>query len=119
MAEISGFDNTLSKRRQETLTYSVEDLFGGAGDQSQALFWSGLRPMTPDGTPIIGTTPYSNLWLNTGHGTLGWTMSAGSGRVLADLVSGRSAEIDTSDLGVARYGRRPAVVAGPLTAKAA
>lgn len=119
MAEISGFDNTLSKRRQETLTHSVEDLFGGAGDQSKALFWSGLRPMTPDGTPIIGTTPYSNLWLNTGHGTLGWTMSTGSGQVLADLVSGRAPQIDTSDLGIARYGRKPAPASVPLNAKAA
>jgi D-amino-acid dehydrogenase len=58
--------------------------------------------MTPDGTPILGKA-LSNLWLNTGHGTLGWTMAAGSGRVLADLVSGREPEIDTSDLGLARY----------------
>ena len=79
MAEISGFDATLHPRRQETLTHSVEDLFGGAGDQTQAKFWSGLRPMTPDGTPIIGATHIANLWLNTGHGTLGWTMSTGSG----------------------------------------
>lgn len=105
MAEISGFNNTLESPRQETLTYSVEDLFGGAGDQTQAKYWCGLRPMTPDGTPVIGATPLSNLWLNTGHGTLGWTMSTGSAQVLADLVSGRVPQIDTSDLGIARYGR--------------
>ena len=105
MAEISGFDATLHARRQATLTHSVEDLFGGAGDQTQAKFWSGLRPMTPDGTPVIGATPFANLWLNTGHGTLGWTMSAGSGQVLADMISGRRAAIDTSDLGITRYGR--------------
>jgi D-amino-acid dehydrogenase len=113
MAEIAGFDHSLSPKRQATLTHSVEDLFGGAGDQSQAKFWSGLRPMTPDGTPIVGRSPIQNLFLNTGHGTLGWTMAAGSGRVLADIVSGRRAEIEAADLGYARYlretrkGRQP------------
>ncbi|MES2813603.1 MAG: D-amino acid dehydrogenase [Pseudomonadota bacterium] len=113
MAEIAGFDTSLSPKRQATLTHSVEDLFGGAGDQSQAKFWSGLRPMTPDGTPIVGRSPIQNLFLNTGHGTLGWTMAAGSGRVLADIVSGHRTQIDTADLGHARYlrdgskGRRP------------
>ncbi len=103
MAEIAGFDTSLSPKRQATLTHSVEDLFGGAGDQSQARFWSGLRPMTPDGTPIVGRSPIQNLFLNTGHGTLGWTMAAGSGRVLADIVSGHRAEIETADLGYSRY----------------
>ena len=103
MAEISGFNNTLHARRKTTLQFSVEDLFGGAADQSKATFWSGLRPMTPDGTPILGASTVSNLWLNTGHGTLGWTMAAGSGRVLADLISGKPADIKTADLGYARY----------------
>ncbi len=103
MAEISGFNNTLHARRKATLQHSVEDLFGGAADQSQAAFWSGLRPMTPDGTPILGASTIPNLWLNTGHGTLGWTMAAGSGRVLADLISGKSADIKSDDLGYARY----------------
>jgi len=105
MAEISGFNNRLHPKRQATLTHSVEDLFGGAGDQSQATFWSGLRPMTPDGTPLVGRSTVPNLYLNTGHGTLGWTMAAGSGRVIADMVSGRIAEIDSADLGYARYQR--------------
>lgn len=103
MAEISGFNNTLHERRKSTLQHSVEDLFGGAADQSKATFWSGLRPMTPDGTPILGASTIPNLWLNTGHGTLGWTMAAGSGRVLADLISGRQADIKTDDLSYARY----------------
>jgi D-amino-acid dehydrogenase len=103
MAEISGFNNTLHERRKATLQFSVEDLFGGAADQSKATFWSGLRPMTPDGTPILGASTIPNLWLNTGHGTLGWTMAAGSGRVLADLISGKKADIKTDDLGYARY----------------
>lgn len=103
MAEIAGFSKDLPAARQETLAHSVEDLFGGAGDQTQAKFWCGLRPMTPDGTPVIGATRYSNLYLNTGHGTLGWTMSCGSARVLADLISGNKPEIDTHDLAISRY----------------
>ena len=103
MAEIAGFDMTLHQKRRDTLVHSVEDLFGGAGDQSRATFWCGLRPMTPDGTPILGRSPISNLFLNTGHGTLGWTMAAGSGRVLADMMSGKAADIETEDLGYARY----------------
>jgi D-amino-acid dehydrogenase len=106
MAEIAGFDHSLPAKRQATLQHSVEDLFGGAGDQSQATFWTGLRPMTPDGTPVVGATNLPNLFLNTGHGTLGWTMAAGSGRVLADIVSNRVADIDTSDLGLTRYSRK-------------
>lgn len=103
MAELAGFDTSLSPRRQATLRKSVEELFPGAGDQARAEFWCGHRPMTPDGTPIVGRTPVENLFLNTGHGTLGWTMAAGSGRLLADLVSGHRAEIDSADLGYARY----------------
>ena len=118
MAEIAGFDTSLKTKRQATLTHSVEDLFGGAGDQSRASFWAGLRPMTPDGTPIIGRSPIANLFLNTGHGTLGWTMAAGSGRVLADIVSGRQAEIDTADLGYSRYLPTPRT-ARPRLGKAA
>jgi D-amino-acid dehydrogenase len=117
MAEIAGFDHSLSPKRQATLTHSVEDLFGGAGDQARANFWSGLRPMTPDGTPILGRSPMTNLFLNTGHGTLGWTMAAGSGRVLADIVSGRTTDITTADLGYARY-LRSGRSAQPLTDKA-
>ncbi|ESQ78964.1 D-amino acid dehydrogenase [Asticcacaulis sp. YBE204] len=103
MAEIAGFSKSLPQKRQDMLTYVVEDLFEGAGDQSAAKFWSGLRPMTPDGTPVIGQTRYDNLWLNTGHGTLGWTMSCGSGRMLADLISGVRPEIKTDDLALSRY----------------
>ena len=103
MAEIAGFDLSLNLKRRATLEHSVEDLFGGAGDQSRATFWTGLRPMTPDGTPVVGRSTIPNLFLNTGHGTLGWTMAAGSGRVLADIVSGRQTEIESADLGYARY----------------
>ncbi len=105
MAEVAGFDLSLSPRRRETLERVVRDLYPKGGDLSRAEFWTGLRPATPDGTPVIGATPLRNLFLNTGHGTLGWTMSSGSGRLLADLVSGRAPDIDARDLAVARYGR--------------
>jgi D-amino-acid dehydrogenase len=104
-AEISGYDNTLRPGRRATLVHSVTDLFPGAGDIERATFWCGLRPMTPDGTPIVGATSLSNLYLNTGHGTLGWTMACGSGKVLADMISGQKPEIDVTELGVSRYGR--------------
>ena len=102
-AAIAGYDLSLQKGRRATLEHSVGDLFPGAGDLEAATFWTGLRPMTPDGPPIIGVSKYSNLYLNTGHGTLGWTMACGSGRVLADLMSGRKPDVDASALSVGRY----------------
>ncbi len=102
-AEISGYDLTLRPARKATLLHSVGDLFPGGGNLADATFWCGLRPMTPDGPPVIGPTPYANLYLNTGHGTLGWTMSCGSGRVLADLMSGRTPAIDPAPLAIDRY----------------
>lgn len=103
MAEIAGFADDLPQARRATLEHVVNDLFGGAGDAAAARFWCGFRPMTPDGTPIIGATQRKNLWLNTGHGTLGWTMSCGSGQLLADLISGRPPQIEASDLTLSRY----------------
>jgi D-amino-acid dehydrogenase len=103
MAEIVGFDRSLRAARRETLEMCVNDLFPGGGDTAQASFWTGLRPMTPDGTPIVGRTPVPNLFLNTGHGTLGWTMSCGSGQLLADVMSGRRPAIQADDLSVYRY----------------
>jgi D-amino-acid dehydrogenase len=103
MAEIVGFDKTLRQARRDTLEMCVNDLFPGGGDTSKAMFWTGLRPMTPDGTPIVGRTPISNLFTNTGHGTLGWTMSCGSGQLLADLISGKQPAIQSGDLSVHRY----------------
>ena len=102
-AEISGYNLNLSDARRDTLVHSVTDLFPGAGDIAQATFWTGQRPMTPDGPPIIGASKYANLYLNTGHGTLGWTMACGSARVLADIMSGRKPDIDASALGPQRY----------------
>ncbi|HZF75337.1 MAG TPA: D-amino acid dehydrogenase [Acetobacteraceae bacterium] len=102
-AELAGFSLKLRRPRRETLAHSVSDLFPRGGDLAQAQFWTGLRPMTPDGTPVVGATRYANLFLNTGHGTLGWTMACGSGRLLADLVTGRQPEIASDDLALARY----------------
>lgn len=102
-AELAGYDLTLRPRRQAALEFVVNDLFPRAGDTRQASFWCGLRPMTPDGTPVLGPTTLRNLYLSTGHGTLGWTMACGSARVLADLVSGREPEIETADLALSRY----------------
>ena len=102
-AQLSGYDLNLNPTRRGTLEFVVSDLFPQGGDVAQAEFWTGLRPMTPDGTPILGETRYRNLYLSTGHGTLGWTMAAGTGRVMADLVAGRSPEISMEGLTVARY----------------
>jgi D-amino-acid dehydrogenase len=105
MAEISGFDSSLCPKRRATLEYSLSSLFPGAGDLGTGTFWSGLRPMTPDGTPIIGASRLRNLFLNTGHGTLGWTMACGSGHVVANLISGKPPAIDTTELSIGRYGQ--------------
>ncbi len=106
-AELTGFDLRLPPKRRGTVAHVVSDLFPDGGDLSRAEFWTGLRPMTPDGTPVVGPTPYPNLFLNTGHGTLGWTMSCGSGRLVADLVSGRAPELDIDGLTLQRYARGP------------
>jgi D-amino-acid dehydrogenase len=105
-AEISGYSNRLDAARRATLDHSLTDMFPRGGDLAKASFWSGLRPMTPDGPPVIGPTRYGNLHLNTGHGTLGWTMACGSARVLADLMSGRKPDIDASELAISRYEHR-------------
>jgi D-amino-acid dehydrogenase len=97
--------------RRATLEFSVSDLFPAGGDVSKAEFWTGLRPMTPDGTPVVGPTPYRNLFLNTGHGTLGWTMACGSGQFIADVVSGKRPAISTEGLFMDRYGNnRPLIL---------
>jgi len=117
MAQIVGYDKRLDPGKRKTLEFVVTDLFPGAGDVSRASFWTGLRPMTPDGTPIVGQTPVRGLWLNTGHGTLGWTMACGSGKLLSDLVSGRSPAIRSDDLSVYRYlGGAPMPAAKPALA---
>ncbi|WP_332607988.1 D-amino acid dehydrogenase [Achromobacter sp. ESBL13] len=116
MAELSGFDLRLKDARRKTLELVVNDLFPDSGHVAQAEFWTGLRPMTPDSTPIVGPTRYSNLFLNTGHGTLGWTMACGSGKLVADQVMGQRPAISTDGLGLSRYERgassNPSLVLG-------
>ncbi|ENV35837.1 D-amino acid dehydrogenase small subunit [Acinetobacter sp. COS3] len=102
MAELSGFNLGLNQDRRATLEMVTQDLFPG-GDLKQASFWTGLRPMTPDSTPIIGATQYKNLFLNTGHGTLGWTMACGSGKLISDLVLNHRTDISTDGLSIQRY----------------
>ena len=104
MAEIRGFDLNIDPRKGETLKMIVNDLFPGAADTSNLDLWTGLRPATPDGTPIIGPTRYRNLFLNTGHGTLGWTMACGSARLLADLLAKKKPQISTEGVAISRYG---------------
>ena len=108
MAELSGFDLRLKDARRKTLELVVNDLFPGSGDVARAEFWTGLRPMTPDSTPVVGPTRYGNLYLNTGHGTLGWTMACGSGKLVADLVMGQRPAIRTDGLDISRYDRKSA-----------
>jgi D-amino-acid dehydrogenase len=104
MAEITGFNMDLNPARRDTLEMITADLYPEGGDLSQASFWTGLRPATPYGTPIVGATPFRNLFLNTGHGTLGWTMACGSGRLLADLMARKRPQISAEGLDIFRYG---------------
>ena len=93
-AELDGYNTEIIKRRCDAILERVEEIFPGAGDSSKAQYWAGLRPATPSNVPCIGRTKYANLFLNTGHGSLGWTFACGSGRALADIVSGRKPEVD-------------------------
>jgi D-amino-acid dehydrogenase len=93
-AELSGYSTELNSVRCEALTKRAALLFPEAGDYAHPTYWTGLRPSTPSNVPIIGRSRFPNLYLNTGHGTLGWTMAAGSGRALADIISGRTPEVD-------------------------
>jgi len=102
-AELSGYNLDLPKSRTATINHVVNDLFGKGCDLSLADYWTGLRPMTPDGTPVVGASGIDGLYLNTGHGTLGWTMSCGSAAVIADIISGNKTEIDSHPLSAQRY----------------
>jgi D-amino-acid dehydrogenase len=101
-AELNGYSTELNEVRCRAILRRVLGLFPGASDPARAQFWTGLRPATPSNVPYIGATRYPNLFLNTGHGTLGWTHSCGSGRAIADIVSGRKPEIDFAFTGLGR-----------------
>lgn len=103
MAEVSDYLLKLKEKNRDTLVHVLTDLFPGSGNTDAASFWTGLRPMTPDSPPVIGAAGRPNLYLNTGHGTLGWTMACGSARVLADVISGRTPEVNIDELSMSRY----------------
>ena len=103
VAELTGYDLSIGKKQRDTMRHVISNLFPNGTDLTEDNAWCGLRPMTPDGTPIIGKTEISNLYLNTGHGTLGWTMSFGSARVSTDIVCGRAPEILSDNFAISRY----------------
>jgi len=101
-AELNGWETSLNPTRCEALTARTFELFPDAGNRASVRYWTGLRPATPSNAPLIGRTRYRNLFLNTGHGTLGWTMACGSGRGLADVVAGREPDVDFAFVGERR-----------------
>ncbi|GMQ46866.1 D-amino acid dehydrogenase [Vibrio sp. 10N] len=101
-AELAGFDPALPDKRLATLNHVVSDLFPKGVDLGRAEYWTGFRPMTPDGTPIIGKTQLNNLYTNTGHGTLGWTMACGSADILTELITSNGKQ-EMSELSIERY----------------
>ena len=88
-AELSGYSTALNPVRCRAIVENARGVFPAAGDYDRAVFWTGLRPATPSNVPYIGRSDYRNLWLNTGHGTLGWTMGCGSGRILSEQITGK------------------------------
>lgn len=102
-AEIAHFDLSLKDKRRKPTEFVVSDLFPGGGDLSRAEFWCGLRPMTPDSVPVVGKTPIGNLFTNTGHGTLGWTMSQGTARLITDIINNKTPEMNNEGLSIHRY----------------
>jgi len=101
VAEITGYDRTVDPAKAAGVRDAARDLFPHAGDYSNVAYWAGLRPMTPDGPPYLGVTPYDNLFLNLGQGSNGWTQACGGGRIVADLIAGRKTEIDLDGLTLA------------------
>jgi D-amino-acid dehydrogenase len=101
--ELAGWDKTPSPARQAATLAKMRALFPDGGDYTQAVHWTGLRPMTPDGRPLLGPTPIPGLWLDTGHGPLGWTMACGSGRLLAEMMTGRAPAIDPGAYALSRF----------------
>jgi len=94
--EIAGLSDAQRAGRVELLKRQAQEIFPAAGDYASAQTWCGHRPATPDSKPLIGSTPYGNLWLNTGHGALGFTLACGSARVIADRIAGRAPSVDVN-----------------------
>jgi D-amino-acid dehydrogenase len=101
--EFAGYDASLTESRSQAIFGSARTIFPRLGQGDGARFWAGLRPSTPDGVPVIGATAFENLYLNTGHGTLGWTLSCGSAQLTADIISGRTPGINVDDIGINRF----------------
>jgi D-amino-acid dehydrogenase len=114
--ELNGYTRELNSTRCEAITRRTRELFPGACDYENPVYWTGLRPLTPSNVPYIGRTRYTNLFLNTGHGTLGWTMGCGSGRAIADIVSGRHPEVDFAFTGLPQRRLAPQANASPARA---
>lgn len=102
-AELVGYDRRIDERRARSVLKPLLELFPNGSDPGQVAFWTGLRPMTPDGSPVIGKTRFRNLFLNTGHGSVGWTLACGSAKLVSDMMSGRDPEIDPSQWALDRY----------------
>ena len=102
-AEFDRYNADINPVRADAVLRGAMALFPEAGEVAEAQFWAGLRPLTPDGAPVIGATSINNLFLNTGHGTLGWTLACGSGQVIADIIDGQTPEVDVEGLGMARF----------------
>ncbi|WP_019141666.1 D-amino acid dehydrogenase [Noviherbaspirillum massiliense] len=111
--ELNGYTRELNTTRCEAITRRTRELFPDACDYENPVYWTGLRPLTPSNVPYIGKTRFSNLFLNAGHGTLGWTMGCGSGRAIAEIVSGRQPEVDFAFTGMPRHVRNPHPVTTP------
>jgi D-amino-acid dehydrogenase len=112
-AELNGYSRELNTVRCEAITRRTRELFPKACDYDNPNYWTGLRPLTPSNVPYIGKSRVSNLFLNTGHGTLGWTMGCGSGRAIADIVSGHRPEVDVEFIGLTRERVSPALTSVP------
>jgi len=102
-AEFNGYDTDMNEDRARLIVDVTRKMFPHAGDYNRVEFWTGLRPLTPDGVPILGRARYDNLYLNTGHGTLGWTMAVGSARLTADLIKGESPDLDLTAYAATRF----------------
>ncbi len=103
-AEVAGYDKTVERDRAQSVLDAVRALFPALGEDLEPEFWCGLRPMTPDGVPVLGLAPgRDNLYLNTGHGTLGWTLAMGSAALLADLIAGRDPSVDPEKFSASRF----------------
>jgi D-amino-acid dehydrogenase len=105
--EINGYSRELNPARCAAITRRTRELFPDACDYDHPVYWSGLRPLTPSNVPYIGATRIPNLFLNTGHGTLGWTMGCGSGRAIAEIMSGRRPDLDFAFTGMGQAEQAP------------